>query len=159
MAKFLTYEDRLELEAGLKNHLSFTKIGLKLNRDRTTIAKEVRQYSIEQCTGYSVYPHNTCKYRKECRRKKVCGRDDCKHPLVTLCKQCESICNRYCEVFEEEVCISRFKAPYVCNGCTEVKNVLLQKQYMMRCTPRDSQLTKSQSQGAEYYRWKGRLRD
>lgn len=127
MAKFLTYENRLELEAGLREHLSFTEIGLKLNRDRTTIAKEVRLYSIEQCTGYSIYPHNTCKYRKECKRKKVCGKNDCRHPLVTVCKQCESICNRYCEAFEEEVCINRFKAPYVCNGCAELKKCTLTK--------------------------------
>lgn len=127
MAKFLTYEDRLELESGLREHLSFTEIGAKILRDRTTISKEVRLYSFEQCTGYSVFPHNTCKYRKECKRKKVCGTNDCKHPLVTVCKQCENICNRYCEYFEEEICINRFKAPYVCNGCATLKKCTLTK--------------------------------
>lgn len=59
MAKFLNYEDRLEIENGLKVHLSFTEIGEKLGRDRTTITKEIKSYSVEQCTGYSVFPHNT----------------------------------------------------------------------------------------------------
>lgn len=127
MAKFLTYEDRLEIELGLREHLSFTEIGAKLSRDRTTISKEVRLYSIEQCTGYSIFPHNTCKYRKECKMKKVCGTNDCKHPLVTACKQCEQICNRYCEHFEEEICINRFKSPYVCNGCGTLKKCTLTK--------------------------------
>lgn len=101
MAKFLSYEDRLEIESSLKAHMTFTEIGRKLGRDRTTITKEVRNYSVEQDTGYSVFPHNTCKYRKGCRRKKVCGTTDCKHPLVSICKQCEFICNRYCEQYEE----------------------------------------------------------
>lgn len=44
MAKFLNYEDRLEIESGLKEQMLFTEIGKKLGRDRTTIAKEVRSY-------------------------------------------------------------------------------------------------------------------
>ena len=127
MAKFLNYEDRLEIESGLKEHMTFTEIGKKLGRDRTTITKEIRNYSMEQDTGYGSYPHNTCKYRKACKRKKVCGTNDCKHPLISVCKQCESICNRYCEHFEEEVCTHRFKPPYVCNGCSEVKKCTLTK--------------------------------
>ena len=70
MAKFLNYEDRLEIESGLKEHMTFTELGEKLGRDRTTITKEIRNYSIEQDTGYGSYPHNTCKYRKACKRKK-----------------------------------------------------------------------------------------
>lgn len=132
MAKFLNYEDRLEIESGLKEHMSFTEIGKKLGRDRTTITKEVRNYSVEQCTGYSVFPHNTCKYRKGCRRKKVCGTNDCRHPLVPTCRQCESICNRYCEHYEEEVCMHRFKPPYVCNGCREVKKCTLTQTCIFR---------------------------
>lgn len=30
MARFLNYEDRLEIERGLKEHMSFTEIGKKL---------------------------------------------------------------------------------------------------------------------------------
>lgn len=39
MAKFLSYEDRLEIESCLKAHMTFTEIGKKLGRDRTTIPK------------------------------------------------------------------------------------------------------------------------
>ena len=73
MAKFLNYEDRLEIESGLKEHMTFTELGEKLGRDRTTITKEIRNYSIEQDTGYGSYPHNTCKYRKACKGKKYVG--------------------------------------------------------------------------------------
>ena len=37
MAKFLNYEDRLEIESGLKEHMTFTELGEKLGRDRTRI--------------------------------------------------------------------------------------------------------------------------
>ena len=127
MAKFLSYEDRLEIQNGLKEHLTITEIGKRLSRDRTTITKEVRNYSVEQDSGYSVFPHNTCKYWKGCRRKKVCGTDECKHPLVPTCRQCELLCNRYCEQYEEEVRTHRFRSPYVCNGCREVKKCTLTK--------------------------------
>ena len=36
MAKFLNYEVRLEIESGLKEHMTFTELGEKLGRDRTT---------------------------------------------------------------------------------------------------------------------------
>ena len=127
MAKFLNYEDRLEIESLLKEHRSFTEIGRELGRDRTTITKEVRNYSVERCTGYGSYPHNTCKYRKGCRKRRVCGEKNCGYPANFACKQCERLCNRYCEQFEEEVCTHRFKPPYVCNGCSEVKRCTLTK--------------------------------
>ena len=40
MAKFLSYEDRLEIESALKEDLTFTEMGKKLGRDRTTITKK-----------------------------------------------------------------------------------------------------------------------
>lgn len=67
MTKFLSYENWLEIEGGLKEHMIFTEIGKKLSRNRTTITKENRNYSIEQKTGYGSFLRNTCKYRKSCK--------------------------------------------------------------------------------------------
>ena len=69
--KILNYEDRLEIENGLREHMTFTQIGEKLGRDRTTITKEVRNYSIERDTGYGSYPHNTCKYRNSFTKRET----------------------------------------------------------------------------------------
>lgn len=41
MSKFLTYDERLEIQKGLKNQLSFGQIALTINKDRTTVAKEI----------------------------------------------------------------------------------------------------------------------
>ena len=46
---------------------------------------------------------------------------------MTTCRQCELLCNRYCEQYEEEVRTHRFRSPYVCNGCREVKKCTLTK--------------------------------
>ena len=46
MSKFLSYEDRLIIAQRLQESASFGEIGKELGRDRTTIAKEVKKYSI-----------------------------------------------------------------------------------------------------------------
>lgn len=40
MSKFITYEDRLEIELCSKENKSFTEIGKILKKDRITISKE-----------------------------------------------------------------------------------------------------------------------
>ena len=127
MAKFLNYEERLDIEKGLKEHLAFAEIGRMLKRDRTTISKEIRNYAEEKREGSSSYPHNTCKFRKSCKKRGVCGSKSCQFPIPPLCKQCTFSCNRYCGQYEEELCISRLQMPYVCNGCGELKKCTLTK--------------------------------
>ena len=41
MSKFLTFEDRLIIEKGLRENQSFGFIAKALGKDRTTIAKEI----------------------------------------------------------------------------------------------------------------------
>ena len=52
MSTFLTYDERLEIETGLKRGLSFGAIGINLGKDRTTIAKEVKKHSYDQKSGW-----------------------------------------------------------------------------------------------------------
>ena len=72
MSKFLTYEERLEIQKGLKEQLSFGQIAKTIHKDRTTIAKEIKKYSFEQKTGYSNYPYNACKHRSRVASRPVC---------------------------------------------------------------------------------------
>ena len=73
MAKFLNYEDRLEIESGLKEHMTFTELGEKLGRDRTTITKEIRNYSIEQDPVMEVTRIIPASTEKHVRGKKYAG--------------------------------------------------------------------------------------
>jgi len=127
MSKFFTYEERLELQKYLKESLSFKEISRRLDKDPTTISREVRKYSFEAATGYPGFPYNACKNRFTCRKKDVCGKN-CTRKSTIYCKLCSS-CNMNCSDFIEEICTARFRVPYVCNGCdilgkcTLIKNI------------------------------------
>lgn len=125
MSKFLTYEDRLCIARGLREHLTFGAIAKDLQRDRSTIAKEIKQYSTIAQTGSPYYSHNSCVHRKLCKLHGVCG-DDCTRPSSHKCSICNK-CNSNCQSYEEEICLSRFTPPYVCNGCEERMTCTLNK--------------------------------
>jgi transposase, IS30 family len=121
MSKFFTYEERLELQKYLKESLSFKEISRRLDKNPTTISREVRKNSSEVATG----PYNTCKIRFNCRKKDICG-NDCSRKSAAYCKLCAR-CNDNCNDFIEEICTARFRVPYVCNGCENISNCTLLK--------------------------------
>lgn len=125
MSKFFTYEERLELQKFLKESLSFKEISRRLDKNPTTISREVRKYSSEVATGYPGYPFNACKNRFNCRVKGICGKI-CTRKATIYCKLCQS-CNDNCPNFVLEICTARFRVPYVCNGCETVGKCSLLK--------------------------------
>ena len=63
MSKFFTYEDRLSLQKYLKDSLAFKEIARRMDKNPTTISREVRNYSSHVATGYPGFPFNACKNR------------------------------------------------------------------------------------------------
>jgi hypothetical protein len=51
MSKFFTYEERLTRQKYLKESLSFKEIAHRLDKNPTTISREVRYHSSEVATG------------------------------------------------------------------------------------------------------------
>ena len=127
MAKFLTYDQRLEIQKNLKNGMSIKAISNALNKNPTTISREIKKYSVEMATGYPGYPFNACKNRFTCKKKKLCGKL-CSRPSAAKCSICKE-CNSHCEEFIEEVCMARFRPPYVCNGCATLNKCTLLKTF------------------------------
>jgi IS30 family transposase len=125
MSHYTTFEERLEIENGLRENLSFGQIAKRLNKDRSTISREVRKYAVSEKTGYGSVAYNACQHRSGCVKRHVCA-DSCRKPSVKYCKSC-SCCNDACLDFVELVCISRLKPPYVCNGCDERGSCVLEK--------------------------------
>lgn len=125
MSKYLTYDERLEIQKGLKEQLSFGQIATTIGKDRTTVAKEIKKYAFEQKTGYSAYPYNACIHRKTCNKKNICPLS-CSKPSKYKCSICP-MCNDICEDFQEEVCSHKNKPPYVCNGCEQLNQCTLKK--------------------------------
>ena len=53
-----------------KDSLSFKEIARRMDKNPTTISREVRNYSSLIATGYPGFPYNACKNRFDCRKKK-----------------------------------------------------------------------------------------
>ena len=130
MSSFFTYEDRLLLQKHLKEGLSFKKIAAMLQKDPSTISREVRKYSVEIATGKPGFSFNACKNRITCKIKapSLCSQD-CTRKLnqSVYCRNCR--CNEHCPDYVEEVCTVRLHVPYVCNACPSIEKCTLLKTF------------------------------
>lgn len=130
MANFFTYEERLTLQKLLKEGLSFKKIATQLNKDPSTISREVRKYAVELATGKPGHSFNACKNRMSCKIKApaLCGKDCTRKGSANApCRICR--CNDHCSDFIEEVCAVRTHVPYVCNACPTIDSCTLLKTF------------------------------
>ena len=126
MSNFFTYAERISLQKFLGEGLTFKEIARTLGKDPSTISREVRKHMSQVATGRPGYPYNPCKHRKSCRAKNLCGKGECHRQSVQYCKLCPD-CSKHCPDFIEEICSSRFKVPYVCNGCSQISKCTLMK--------------------------------
>lgn len=125
MFKYITYEERLEIENRLTRNESLRKIGNAIGRNRTSVSREIQRYV--QSEKYSRFGsvYNPCLHRSKCKKQNVCG-DSCTRRTVKYCRNCGICCDK-CEDFEEEICMDRFKSPFVCNGCESRYSCTLEK--------------------------------
>ena len=111
--KHLSFDDRLEIEKGLKENKSFKAIGTIINKDCTTISKEIKNHIVFKYVGTVGRKHFDCKQGKNC-------------PF----RQKGTLCNfNNCEHYEKLVCPKLSKPPYVCNGCKEKNTCSLSKRF------------------------------
>lgn len=109
--KHLSFDDRLEIENGLKNRKTFKEIGNIVGKDCTTISKEIRNHLIVKDISSIGRKFNNCINRKNCefRQKGImCNIHNCSH-------------------YQKETCKNLSKPPYVCNGCKERNSCTLTK--------------------------------
>jgi len=122
--KHLTLTDRSQIEKGLTVKLTFSKIGEKLGKNRTTVSREVQTYAV--VTGKPA--RRKCVHKEECvfKDKSLCPVPIC-HKRVCS-KQCAQ-CAAYCDQYEPIICDKRLSPPYVCNGCEDRANCFLEKRF------------------------------
>ena len=130
--KHLTLDDRITIQKGLKERLSFTEIAASIGKDPSTVSKEVRGHLIVKENGTRSRPYNPCLGRKICTlQRKACA--ECLLPSYTwgnrdgYCSVCGR-CNDSCPDFIEEICKDFSKPPYACNGCRSLRSCTLKKQ-------------------------------
>lgn len=96
--KHLTYDERSYIETGLNQGKSFTEIGKDLNKNRTTVMREIRKHRFKKNPSSFNNRSSLCKNRHECKKYD---------------------CSKKKECYEEEICYKLTGAPYVCNGCEQ----------------------------------------
>lgn len=107
--KHLTKENRNDIELGINEHFSFTKISRMIDKDRTTIAKEIKRNRIKHIPK-NPYGRNI----NHCKYKFKCGKSTCDE-------------KKYC--YYEEICPRLLKPPYVCNKCYDSRNCKKNRYY------------------------------
>lgn len=118
----LTLEERFLIARHLDNRDPFKAIGASLDRDCTTISKEVRAHKIYKKTGAPGRAFNNCARRRGCDHRRICT--SCtSNRYCWSCKKCTAVCPD----FIEERCGRLSRAPYVCNGCPDLKKCTLEK--------------------------------
>ena len=113
--KHLTFDDRLNIQKGLKNNRNFAQIADEIGKDRSTVSREVKRHRI-------YIPHesgNICVNRKTCNAIELCAGRKPSCWNLHKCRSSCGICNQSCRDFKAERCVLTNKPPYVCNGCTD----------------------------------------
>jgi transposase, IS30 family len=121
--KHLTLDDRSYIHSGLKTGQSFRQIARHIDKDPSTISKEVRRHRSLVSTGAVGRIPNKCAYRSTCTVNNLCDLSGCNHDFCRLCKRCNTICSD----FQEEHCQLLSKPPYVCNSCERINKCILTK--------------------------------
>ena len=125
--KHLTLDNRTTIETMLDLQASFKEIAAALDKDPSTISKEIRSHLVFRHIGGIRIPYNSCALRSECQKSHVCAVCHSTRKY-SLCRRC-SMCNGLCKDFKKEICSRLLKPPYVCNGCKKRSSCSLEKRF------------------------------
>lgn len=143
--KHLTLESRILIETKLNEGESFKAIGRLLNKDCTTISKEVKNHISFEKSGAYGRAFNDCllAFQHQCSAQKVC--QECTSHKNRFCWSCGR-CPSSCILYEKYVCPIPSKPPYVCNGCLKRNNCSLEKRlYKASYAQKEYELVRSES--------------
>lgn len=114
--KHMNIDCRIIIEEQLNLHTPLRHIAELLEKDPTTISKEIKKHRILQSHNTFNEPANKCQLFKDCRKKHICKIFEpvCKR----YCRSCR-FCNSRCPDFMPRSyhCSKLDRAPFVCNGC------------------------------------------
>lgn len=143
--KHLTLESRILIETKLNERESFKSIGRLLNKDCTTISKEVKNHiSFEKISAYGK-SFNDCllAFQHKCSAQNICR--ECISHQNRYC-WLRGKCSSSCILYEKHVCPKLSKPPYVCNGCSERSKCSLEKHlYKASYAQKEYELVRSES--------------
>ncbi len=140
--KHLTLSQRIIIENSLNNRMSFKAIGRELDKNCTTISKEVKNRRQFKKIGGHGRSFNDCILRFHCKLSGCCDSPTCRYKFCKSCPKCISECTEY----RKEYCVLLNKPPYVCNGCEKKRICTLEKSlYFARDAQKEYELILSES--------------
>lgn len=116
MKKHLNLEERYIIEESLNDGKSFKNIAKLVNKDCSTISKEIRKNSTSIKPSSFNSHNNCCKNKNICNYTNICGNSSCNKK----CSNCYK-CNECCPDYIPNTCEKLDKPPYVCNSCNSRK--------------------------------------
>ena len=122
--KHLTLSQRIEIEKGLNYNCSFAEIARTLEKDPSTISKEVRKYRAAK-TRNNDFASIPCASRINCSAHYLCSKE-CRI-MCKICREPNKRCSEICDNYKPIQYSKLSKPPYVCNGCGKRTNCLLEK--------------------------------
>jgi IS30 family transposase len=121
--KHLTLSDRSYIEQSLIQGLTFSSIASYLQKDPSTISKEIRRSSYIVPVRKEIVRCNLCTLKKSCNEHYCCDKKKC----INLCKNCYSADpTLFCIYYKPQSCNKTSKPPYVCNACVSRHHCILE---------------------------------
>lgn len=123
--KHLTTSQRIKIEKGVNDGLSFAAIARTIDKHPSTVAKEVKRYRYFPPREYPDKPLQCARF-KDCQMRFLCDKPNC----VRVCKNCHNVllnerrCISDCPDYLEPRCPKLLKAPFVCNHCPKTRHCL-----------------------------------
>lgn len=118
--KHLTLADRAAIELGISRGENFTQIARRINKDSSTISKEIRRhlFRVPHFQNETQRKRSECEHYQNCEKQRICGNQTCD----SFCWKCRSKrCSFYCPDFSPKLCDKLKKPPYVCNDCPKIR--------------------------------------
>lgn len=113
----LTLSDRIFIEQEISQGHTFRSIARALNKDPSTISKEIRLHAMSMARSVGGIRCRLCNLRPDCTKRHACGKSRCHN----LCRDCRNIdVTQYCVLFIPMECDRLARPPYVCNGCNKL---------------------------------------
>ena len=77
--KHLTLADRAAIEHGISRGENFTQIACRINKDSSTISKEIRRhlFRIPHFQNETQRKRSECKHFQNCEKQHICGNQTC----------------------------------------------------------------------------------
>ena len=136
--KHMTKEMRERIEKGIREGESLKEIAKAINKDPTTISKEVLKHRSDVVPEYHLNSYvfcSRCSNISICKLRKVCDNQKCNDE----CRYCSKVDpTSKCRLFKKAICKRTNRFPYICNGCPTRKRCRLQKyEYIPLTAQRD----------------------